>query len=573
MTRDFFSEESSKKIKKFSEQISVLEQEKEVLKERVRYLKSLIHNIQESIVVIDREYRITDANKAFIDHAASGDDTIIGKFCYEILHGYDQPCDRYGEECLLRSVFQTKKPGTCLHKHVLPDGSYVFVNLLYSPIKDKDGDVTQVIEAGRDVTDLLQAEARLIESEERYRNIFMNKYAPMFLIDSTSSDIVDANPAACKFYGYTKEELVQKKITDINTFDSAHMALEIEAAKREKREFLNFRHRLADGTVRDVEVYTGPIKINGRQLLFSIIHDITLRKKTEAALRDSEERYRTLTESISDRIWEVDTNGVYTYSSPKIYDLLGYLPEEAVGRSLFDFIPENEARKAVEFFRKALADRKEIRSFENVCLHKNGRRVVLETSIVPIFDPSGMPLGCRGIDRDITERKAAEDALKNARRELEQRVEERTRELKLKTQNLEEVNIALKVLLKRRDEDKIELEEKVLLNVKELVVSYIGKLKQSGLDEKQRSYIEIMETNLNDIVSPFLHGLSTRFLKLTPMEIQVANLVKQGKSTKEIADMINLSARTIEFHRDNIRKKMGIKHKKINLRTYLLSMQ
>jgi DNA-binding CsgD family transcriptional regulator len=131
----------------------------------------------------------------------------------------------------------------------------------------------------------------------------------------------------------------------------------------------------------------------------------------------------------------------------------------------------------------------------------------------------------------------------------------------------------LKVLLKRREKDKSGLEENVLLNVRELVMNYIEKLKKSGLDHRQATWVTIMESNLNDIVSPFVHRLSSKYLKLTPMEIQVADLVKQGKTTKEIAELLNLSKGTIDTHRDNIRKKIGIKNKKINLRTQLMSFE
>jgi PAS domain S-box-containing protein len=164
--------------------------------------------------------------------------------------------------------------------------------------------------------------------------------------------------------------------------------------------------------------------------------------------------------------------------------------------------------------------------------------------------------------RDITKRRQREETLK-----------EREKELQLETRNLEEANIALRVLLKRRDEDKRELEEKILLNVKELIIPYLDKLRMNGLDGKQKAYLDILESHLNDIISPFSHRLSSMFLEFTPTEIQVANLLRQGKTNKEIGELFNCAPRTVAFHRNNIRKKFGLKNKKINLKSYLLSLQ
>lgn len=155
----------------------------------------------------------------------------------------------------------------------------------------------------------------------------------------------------------------------------------------------------------------------------------------------------------------------------------------------------------------------------------------------------------------------------------EKALKKRERELETKSHNLEETNIALKVLLKRRDEDRTEVEEKVMANVIELVEPYLEKLKNSGLDERQETYAGILESNLEDITSSFTRSLSSKYLNFTPTEIQVANLVKQGKTTKEIADLMNISHKTIEVHRKNMRKKLHLESRKANLRTHLLSFQ
>ena len=109
-------------------------------------------------------------------------------------------------------------------------------------------------------------------------------------------------------------------------------------------------------------------------------------------------------------------------------------------------------------------------------------------------------------------------------------------------------------------------------NVRELILPYLAKLNNGKLPDKEKAYLDIVVSNLKDIISPFALSLTGKYLSLTPTEIQVANLIKQGKTTKDIAELYNLSARTIEFHRDNIRSKLGIKNKKINLRTHLLSL-
>jgi len=151
-------------------------------------------------------------------------------------------------------------------------------------------------------------------------------------------------------------------------------------------------------------------------------------------------------------------------------------------------------------------------------------------------------------------------------------VKERTRDLEIKTNSLEEINTALEVLLRKREEDKTELESNVLTNVKELVVPYFEKIKKTKLDNQQEAFLSIIESNLNEIISPFIREISLKYLKLTPTEIQIANLVRHGSTTKDIAEILNVSPRTVETHRKNIRRKIGLEGKKANLRSHLLSL-
>ena len=163
--------------------------------------------------------------------------------------------------------------------------------------------------------------------------------------------------------------------------------------------------------------------------------------------------------------------------------------------------------------------------------------------------------------KERKERKMAEEELKKREQALE-----------LKSRSLEEANTALKVLLQHREEDKATLEEQVLANVRKLVLPYLENLKHLNLNENQAAQVKIAEENLKKIVSPFLRNLTSSYLELTPREIQVANLVKEGKTTKEMTEILNISATAVDFHRKNLRSKFGIKNKKTNLMAFLSSL-
>lgn len=135
-------------------------------------------------------------------------------------------------------------------------------------------------------------------------------------------------------------------------------------------------------------------------------------------MKKSEERYRSLVETTSDWIWEVDANAIYTYASPRIRELLGYEPQEIIGRTPFDLMPPEEAERVAAKFIAIKESQISFFGLENLNLRKDGGKIILETSGVPIFDVDGKLCGYRGIDRDITERKKAEDSLKKALQEL-----------------------------------------------------------------------------------------------------------------------------------------------------------
>jgi PAS domain S-box-containing protein len=283
---------------------------------------------------------------------------------------------------------------------------------------------------------------------------------------------------------------------------------------------------------------------------------------------DNEEKYRAIFEQAMVSIVILDINGSLIDFNSKVYENLGYSREEFVHLKSADIDVDKSPEDIISHHKEIL--KKGSDTWECRLLAKNGEMRDMLTNSTPMR--IGGKIYFQNVSLDITDRKRAETLLKKSHEELEQRVADRTAELQMKTLSLEETNVALRVLLKRRDEDKNEFEDIVLGNVKELIIPSLEKMKMTKLNPVQETYISVFEENLNAITSPFIHRVSMKLLKFTPSEIQISNLIKQGRTSKEIADYLNLSPRTVDFHRQNIRKKLGLDNEKVNLRSYLLTM-
>lgn len=261
----------------------------------------------------------------------------------------------------------------------------------------------------------------------------------------------------------------------------------------------------------------------------------------------------------------------------------GQTRQEVIGNSLLDLYPDLVTRQMDRYFDEALEGRQIVLS---QALHgyllpikrvgkQNSYTIIPQSSIISPRILDGRISGVIGYLEDVSKRIKREKELIDRvteRRQAEAVLKDREQELRRKTKRLEEVNTALNVLLKKRERDKFIIEEKVLFNVKELIEPLIKNLKNSGLDESQTGYVDTLGTFLADIVSPFSQTLHTRFLGLTLSEIRVANLIKEGRTTKEIAGLLNSTPRAIAFHRQNIRKKLGLSDRKTNLGSHLLSL-
>ncbi|MCG6536408.1 MAG: PAS domain S-box protein, partial [Syntrophales bacterium LBB04] len=233
-------------------------------------------------------------------------------------------------------------------------------------------------------------EEALKESEANYRQLFDSAPAAIYRVDFRNGKFLKANAVFVEYLGYSHEELTSLSPYNMLTEESKKlflqrmekMALGEEVPETVEYEIVdkNGKHRcmyLHNRNIYDAEGHVVASDV--------VAHDITERKQSEKALRESEERFRSLVEMTSDWVWEVDRHGIYTYVSPKVKDLLGYEPEEVIGRMPFDFMPTDEAQRIAKVFSDIAKARRAFERLENVNLHKDGHRIVLETSGVPVF--------------------------------------------------------------------------------------------------------------------------------------------------------------------------------------------
>ena len=283
--------------------------------------------------------------------------------------------------------------------------------------------------------------------------------------------------------------------------------------------------------------------------------DISALKNAEEAIHESEQKYRSLAATV-DSMYLVDSDTRYLFMNDNYLGRFGMALSEILGKKYSDFHSAGSSKKFKNVIKQVCSTGK---PFQYEHHSERDGRTFLRT-YTPVHNSSGT-IAVTVVAKDITERKKVEETLKM-----------REKELKIKTHNLEEMNTALKVLLRQRENDRSVLEERVLINVKQLILPYVEKLKKLKVKKEEMVYVDLVETNLSNITSQFSQKLSSQYMHLTPREIQIANLIKEGKTTKEIMNMLNVSLGAVNIHRNNIRKKLSLKNKKINMRSHLLSL-
>ncbi len=406
-------------------------------------------------------------------------------------------------------------------------------------------------------------EVPLHEAKAYCQALFEETRDSVCIIDAAKGDVLDVNPAGVKMFGRPKSEIVGKQMMSLHTSKQGNPSegTLLEITGYPKGHPIQASLVGGDGRVLPVEAKSRIIDLPcGDRIVLAFFRDLSEREQMENSLTQSEKRFSAVAENTVDWIWETDGDGRYVYSNGAVENMLGYSPGEICGKACHELLPLDRDRlKDVD--PHVLSEGEEYKGRLREVLHRDGRLVCMESSATPVMDDQGRWAGYRGVDKDVT------DLL-----ELEKKMLDRDEELIKKNIALKELEIGLKMLLDRVEQDKKAYEARIVENMSRLVLPYLEKIRGNHLNPEVEELLEIVHANLNNVLSPFLQKIHARFTTLTQNEITVANLIRNGKSIKEISNLMGLSESGVNFHRQSIRNKLGLRNNKTSLYTYLLSL-
>ena len=418
-----------------------------------------------------------------------------------------------------------------------------------------------------------QMQQQLKENIEKYKGLVETCFDGIAVVQDFKIKYV--NPSLIRMLGcQSPEEITEQNFENFISYEYRDIMKKMAEDKLNGKAVPDryiFKSRRLDGTFFDAEITSSVITYNGDIAIQGILRDISEEKKARELLQESEGKLNAMLQSIGDHVAMIDKDLNILWVNEATKKVFG---DDIVGKKCYSTY--HQRKKPCKPHPCHV-----LRTFKTGMVHQQESKVVINdgqtltyycTANVALRDDSGKPKAVIEVCQNISEYTRLKRELQESRDQLERKVVERTRELEIKTKSLEEVNTALKVLLNKRHEDKKELEENVLSNVKGLVLPYIDKIYKTRINEQQKTFLSIIETNIEEIVSPFYKKLGLKYYTLTPRELNITNLIKNGSTTKQIAKILNISSKTVDTHRKNIRRKIGIENKKVNLRSHLLNI-
>ncbi|HCY83566.1 MAG TPA: hypothetical protein DHV36_00360 [Desulfobacteraceae bacterium] len=529
-------------IEKLKRQIKSIKHSEVIAENKSIRFQKFLDAFPFGIYIVNEKFEIEYINALLQREFGNSD----GQKCYQYFHDLQSPCSW----CKNEKVFNGESVIWNWHSEKT-QRDYELFDL---PIKNDDGSISK-IEIFNDITDRL----RLASELERFK-LAVEQSADGIMMTNLEGEITYTNSAAEQIYGYDSGELISLFVETLSVDEQAAEDFIVSRIKKSGRWQGELEQKQKDQSRFTAYLSCTIVREADKPVaLLIIIRDITGLKLLEQKQLRTRNLLESVYESLDQAVFVVDPQDRKILScnsaSEKIF---GYAKNEMIGKNTEFLHSSKEAyRQYGKKVSRAVTSGTEFHVEFNL---KNKQGKVFPTGhiVKSVGKVPGLPPIHVTVIKDLTFRKLAEEKLAHQQEELKNRA-----------QRLEELNAALKVLLDQREKEKRDLETGLTERLNGLILPTINKLRKQASNDIQEDLLNILEANIREITKPVNQNVTNEMMVLSPTENTIADLIKLGYRTKEIAGKMSISSRTVEFHRDNIRKKLKIKGRKVNLKTYL----
>jgi len=375
-----------------------------ILQEHDERNESILDSTSDLIFYKDLDFTYIGCNEAFCKFVGLKKEEILGKDDFELFPQEFAELFRTMDKKMIKSKSSRSNKEWVTY----PSGEEVLLLTQKSPLINKNNQIYGLLGISRDITKEINYEKALKDSKKRYKKLFQANKIPVLLISPSSGKIIKANDAALKFYGYTKKEIKNMKISEINTLSEEEINKEIENVKEEKKDCFNFKHKIKSGKVIDVEVYAGPIKYKKEKIIYSVIFDITRRKQAEKKLKQA----HTIYQNTKEGIFITDLEGMILSVNKAFEDITGYKEEDVVNKQKANILKSYTHTKA--FYKGMWNTLREKGIWEGEIINKTKDSKIFPQwlTINTVYDEEHKPVNYIAVFTDVTKLKEQEKLLR-----------------------------------------------------------------------------------------------------------------------------------------------------------------
>ncbi|MBD3169384.1 MAG: PAS domain S-box protein [candidate division Zixibacteria bacterium] len=542
-------------------------EELEMLKLQKGLLESTFNSISDAVIVCSTDRKIIMANPAFYRMYKFKPEDIIGRST-RILYSSEEEYLKQGRLRYNPNAAENFKPYImrCLRN----DGEEFQCETIGARVKTDDGSLLGYLAIMRDISERIKFDQELTHSRQLIEKTFASIREALLIIDYETDTIMDCNPAAESMFGWKKSELTGKPRITVHVDEKQFGVFKSQLFEQvEKRGFLeldSFHLKRKDGSKFPTSHSVTPIANEKGEYMawVSVIRDVTKHREFEAKLKQK-------TIDLTERVKELRCLYRITNLTKDTGNDLDQILQELVYMIPISWLEPENTRAKVIYDNKTYysPDFRDSDIFQRADIVTAGKQMG-QIEVYYYGDRKNNPF--LEEESDLLNALASEIGRFAERKNDQKKLEETNLMLQAERETLERKNIAMREILESIEREKFSVKQRIQSNIDKIVVPLIRTLAQR-LDENNREYLTLLENSLNEIFSPFVDKLQREFSLLAPRELEICNMVRDGMSSKQIASLLNISEQTVLKQRKRIRKKLRINSKRINLASYLKTVE